>query len=202
MNYNVIKEKVIVKKTLEAELQKDVKTLEEKKKELKECMENIELHKLAYAQLEKIITDSNVQYLKTIENLLNKAVRMIFYDEEYSIKIVAEDKTLSFDLIDYGNLDSDNKPLQVDINDACGGGIITVIGFILQLFTIERLKLNKVIFIDEGFMALSEKYRPAFYDFINQFCDNTGMIIVLISHDELVKDKAVQVFEIQHGEVV
>ena len=199
--YEDIKDKLIEKRTLIKALQDDTKVLEEKEKELKKCLDDITLHKLAYIQLDEIIHKNNEQYLGKIEKLLNKAIGTIFYDEDYAIKVISENKKLSFELIDNSNVDDSNEPLKVDLDDACGGGIVTVIGFTLQLFVIEVLGLNKIIFIDEGFMALSDTYRPLFYDFINEFCSRTGMKILLVSHDKLVKEKAVQEIEIEHGKI-
>ncbi len=199
--FEEIKEKLALKKALEETLKLDTKSLEEKEKEYKQCLDDISLHKLAYIQLDEIIHKNNEQYLGKIEKLLNKAIKTIFYDEDYAIKVISENKKLSFELIDNSNTDSNGEPLRVDLDDACGGGIITVIGFTLQLFVIEVLGLNKIIFIDEGFMALSESYRPLFYDFINEFCSRTDMKILLVSHDELAKEKAVQEIEIEHGKI-
>lgn len=199
--YEDIKDKLIEKRTLIKALKDDTKVLEEKEKELKNCLDEISLHKLAYMQLDEIVHKNNEQYLGKIEKLLNKAIKTIFYDEDYAIKVISENKKLSFELIDNLNTDSNEEPLKVDLDDACGGGVITVIGFTLQLFVIEVLGLNKIIFIDEGFMALSDKYRPLFYDFINEFCNKTDMKILLVSHDELVKEKAIQEIEIEHGKI-
>lgn len=196
-----IKNYKIVRDTLKKEYENNIKLQMEKEKELSDCLEEINLLKLSYEQLEKIISDSNEHYINRIKSILNKAISTIFYDEDYYINIIVEDKKLNFMLIDNNNTDDKGIPLEIDLNDACGGGIITVIGFILQLFTIEMLQVNKIIFIDEGFMALSESYRPLFYDFINEFCENTGMIVLLVSHDELVKEKAKQIFEIEHGNI-
>lgn len=200
--YQDIKDKVIEKRTLLRTLNEDKEILEKKERELKECLDEIALHKLAYAQLDEIIHKSNEQYIGKIEKLLNKSIKTIFYDENYAVKVISENKKLVFELIDYSNTDEEGNPLQVDLDDACGGGVITVIGFTLQLFIIEVLNLNKIIFIDEGFMALSDTYRPLFYDFINEFCQNTGMKILLVSHDELIKEKCVQEVEIEHGKAV
>lgn len=196
-----VKKYKIVKDTLKKEYDNNIKLQQEKEQQLSDCLEEINILKLSYEQLEKIISDSNECYIEKIKNILNKAISTIFYDEDYLIDIIVEDKKLNFILIDNNNLDNNEEPLEIDLNDACGGGIITVIGFILQLFTIEMLQVNKIIFIDEGFMALSESYRPLFYDFINEFCESTEMIVLLVSHDELVKEKAKQIFEIEHGNI-
>lgn len=196
-----IKKYKIVRDTLKKEYDNNIKLQQEKEQQLSDCLEEINILKLSYEQLEKIISDSNECYIEKIKNILNKAISTIFYDENYLIDIIVEDKKLNFVLIDNNNLDNNGEPLEIDLNDACGGGIITVIGFILQLFTIEMLQVNKIIFIDEGFMALSESYRPLFYDFINEFCESTEMIVLLVSHDELVKEKAKQIFEIEHGNI-
>ena len=195
-----IKKYKIIRDTLKKEYEDNIKLQKEKEQQLSDCLKEINLLTLSYEQLEKIISDSNEHYIDRIKSILNKAIETIFFDENYYIDIIVEDKKLNFILIDNNNLDN-NKPLEIDLNDACGGGIITVIGFILQLFTIEMLQVNKIIFIDEGFMALSESYRPLFYDFINEFCESTGMIVLLVSHDELVKEKAKQIFEIEHGNI-
>ena len=197
--YQDIKDRLIEKRTLIRTLKEDTDILKKKEQELKECLDEITLHKLAYMQLDEIIHKSNEQYIGKIEKLLNKSIKIIFYDEDYAVKVVSDNKKLNFELIDNNNLDNKETPLQIDLDDACGGGVITVIGFTLQLFIIEVLNLNKIIFIDEGFMALSDKYRPLFYDFINEFCQNTGMKIMLVSHDETVKEKAIQEIEIEHG---
>ena len=197
--YQDIKDRLIEKRTLIRTLKEDTDILKKKEQELKECLDEITLHKLAYMQLDEIIHKSNEQYIGKIEKLLNKSIKTIFYDEDYAVKVVSDNKKLNFELIDNNNLDNKETPLQIDLDDACGGGVITVIGFTLQLFIIEVLNLNKIIFIDEGFMALSDKYRPLFYDFINEFCQNTGMKIMLVSHDETVKEKAIQEIEIEHG---
>ena len=197
--YQDIKDRLIEKRTLIRTLKEDTDILKKKEQELKECLDEITLHKLAYMQLDEIIHKSNEQYIGKIEKILNKSIKTIFYDEDYAVKVVSDNKKLNFELIDNNNLDNKETPLQIDLDDACGGGVITVIGFTLQLFIIEVLNLNKIIFIDEGFMALSDKYRPLFYDFINEFCQNTGMKIMLVSHDETVKEKAVQEIEIEHG---
>ena len=197
--YQDIKDRLIEKRTLIRTLKEDTDILKKKEQELKECLDEITLHKLAYMQLDEIIHKSNEQYIGKIEKILNKSIKTIFYDEDYAVKVVSDNKKLNFELIDNNNLDNKETPLQIDLDDACGGGVITVIGFTLQLFIIEVLNLNKIIFIDEGFMALSDKYRPLFYDFINEFCQNTGMKIMLVSHDETVKEKAIQEIEIEHG---
>lgn len=199
--YDDFKKRLVEKQTLIQSLKDDKKLLSDKEQELKDCIELISDYKLAYMQLDDIIEKSNNKFIEKIERLLNKAISTIFYDENYSIKLLVENKKLDIQLIDNNNVDKDGNPLKTDLEDACGGGVITVIGFTLQLFIIEVLGLNKTIFIDEGFMALSDKYRPILYDFINEFCKTANMKILLISHDELAKEKAVKEFVIEHGNI-
>lgn len=200
--FEKIKDLKYKRENLIKQLENNKKYLKEYEEKLENCLNDIEHHKTAYKELEKIIVESNGIFIERIEKLLNKALESIFYDEDYEIRIIVDNKKLSFDLIDNKNLDNNNTPLRTDIDDACGGGVITVIGFILQLFMIQLLDLSKTIFIDEGFMALSSTYRPNFYEFLNKFCEETNMKIMLVSHDELAKEYAVNIFEISHGKVI
>lgn len=197
--YENFLKRTLFKDLLEEKIKSQEKEIENKTDKLKAVLNDIEHYKLAYACLEKIIETANRNYISKIEKMLNKAIQSIFIDENYKIEVITENKKLNFQLSDLNNLDEDDNPLQINIEDACGGGIITVIGFTLQLFIIELLKLNKIIFIDEGFMALSENYRPLFYNFINEFCENTGTKILIVSHDEMLKENAMQILELEHG---
>lgn len=205
MDTNIIEEQlykiIIEKENIKNNINSIIKNIENKEKELDNLIENIANHKIAYETLNNIINKNTETYINSIKTLLNKAISTIFYDENYIINIDYQDKKINFILIDKNQLDNENNPLEIDIDDACGGGIITVIGFILQLFIIESLELNKIIFIDEGFMALSEKYRPLLYEFINEFSKTSGLKVLLISHDELVKEYANTLYEIEHGEI-
>lgn len=205
MDTNIIEEQlykiIIEKENIKNNINSIIKNIENKEKELDNLTENIANHKIAYETLNNIINKNTETYINSIKTLLNKAISTIFYDENYIINIDYQDKKINFILIDKNQLDNENNPLEIDIDDACGGGIITVIGFILQLFIIESLELNKIIFIDEGFMALSEKYRPLLYEFTNEFSKTSGLKVLLISHDELVKEYANTLYEIEHGEI-
>ncbi|MGL4865259.1 MAG: hypothetical protein ACRC4T_19360 [Cetobacterium sp.] len=200
--FKEIKELKYRKDNLIVQLDKNKQYLEEYNNSLEQCLNNIEHHKAAYKELEKIIVESNGIFIEKIEKLLNKALTSIFFDEEYELKIIVDNKKLSFELIDNKNMDDDNKPLQIDVEDACGGGIITVIGFILQIFIIQLLDLSRIIFIDEGFMAISSTYRPLFYEFLNKFCEETDTKIMLVSHDNLALEYAKNIFEIEHGKMI
>lgn len=193
--------KVIEKENIKNNINYLNKNIEKAEKDLDLLITNIANHKIAYELLNEIINKNTETYIKSIRTLLNKAIKTIFYDEDYDIKIDYSDKKINFILIDNNKKDSNDLPLEIDIDDACGGGIITVIGFILQIFIIESLDLNKIIFIDEGFMALSYKYRPLLYEFINEFSIKSGLKILLISHDELAKEYANSFYEIEHGEL-
>ena len=190
------------KDNLAEQLGRGKEYLSEQELKLSKCLSDIELHKISAQTLEAIINESNTAFIGRIESLLNRALQEIFYDEKYSLKIITENKKLSFELIDYSNVDKDNLPLQTDVEDACGGGIMTVIGFILQLFMINLLELSNVVFIDEGFTAISSSYRPTFFEFLKEFCKETGTKIMLISHDELALEYAINVITIEHGRVV
>lgn len=200
--YEIIKELKYKRDSQKEQLTKNKELTLKKEVELKDLLNDIENHSRAYKELEKIINVENKVFVKQIEALLNKGIKTIFFDEDYDIHVILNEKKICFELTDNNNLNDDDEPIRINIEDAAGGGVLTVVGFILQIYIIQIMGLHKVIFVDEGFMALSSTYRPIFYNFLRELSGEIGLKILLISHDQLVEEYATQVFTISHGKIM
>ena len=53
----------------------------------------------------------------------------------------------------------------------------------IQIFYIINIDVAKYLFLDEQFSQISEQYIDNFMEFIHELCDDTGLSIVLITHD-------------------
>ena len=94
----------------------------------------------------------------------------------------------------------DGVEIKTDIKDN-GFGIKTIIGFILQVYFILYHKLSPIIFIDEGFSAISNQYIPYLRSLLNSLKEEYGFIFVLVAHDPRFIDIADQTYEVKNGEV-
>jgi DNA repair exonuclease SbcCD ATPase subunit len=144
-----------------------------------ECEKNT--LKLCKPIIDDIISKFSDSLLRKLEELLTIGLKKIFYDRNYSVQIRVVDKrnTKCVELLlnDNGNL--------IPVKNSCvAGGILVVIAAIIQVFYIINIPtVDNFLFLDEQFSQVSEIYVPQFMDFIKTLCNETGLSIVLITHD-------------------
>lgn len=167
---------------------------------------NTLLHKqMVYEQaieyMKKIVDLLSRSHIDHLEKLLNSAVETIFYDKNYKIEFEISEyrnsNCLDIYLVD---IQEDGTKIKTNIKDN-GFGIKTVIGFILQVYFILYHKLSPVMFIDEGFSAISSNYLPYLKSLFNNLRDKYGFIFVLVAHDIRFLDLADKMYEVKNGEV-
>lgn len=144
-----------------------------------ECEKNT--LKLCKPIIDDIISKFSDSLLRRLEELLTIGLKKIFFDRNYSIQIRVVDKrnTKCVELLlnDNGNL----IPVR---NANVAGGVLVVIAAIIQVFYIINIPtVGKYLFLDEQFSQVSQQYVGTFMDFIKTLCNETGLSIVLITHD-------------------
>lgn len=128
---------------------------------------------VAVQQAKPLLSASSI---KQCESLANSAIQSIFgfpYTVEYNVE------TQRFNL---------NKGDYVtDLADAEGGGLVTVVSFVFLLFLLVKLGKRRFLAFDEAFTQVSDRYFPAFIQFIKQICSDLKVDILLISHDQRIQ---------------
>lgn len=137
--------------------------------------------KLCKPIIDDIINKFSNSMLMKLENLLTLGLKTIFNDRNYSIQIRVVDKRstkcIELNLNDNGNL----IPIK---NANIAGGILVVIASIIQIFYIINIpSIDKYMFLDEQFSQISQQYIGNFINFIKSLCEETGLTVVLITHD-------------------
>lgn len=146
--------------------------------------------------IDDLINKFSDSLLHKLEELLTLGLRQIFYDRNYSIsiKVVEKRNSKCVELLlnDNGN--------QIPVKDSSvAGGILVVIASIIQIFYIINLDVDKYLFLDEQFSQISEQYIDNFMEFIHELCDNTGLSIVLITHDNKFIKYGDRIYIADHG---
>lgn len=165
-------------------IQSSIETTKSSISEIESKLSALEYEKNVLLSCKPIIDDIINKFsdssLRKLEELLTIGLEKIFYDRKYSIQIKVVDKRNSkcveLLLNDNGNL----IPIR---NSSVAGGILVVIASIIQIFYIVNLDVAKFMFLDEQFSQISEQYVDNFMQFIKTLCDETGLAIVLITHD-------------------
>lgn len=173
-----------------SEVDSRLSILEEEKNTLKLCKPIID----------DIISKFSNSLLKKLEDLLTIGLKQIFFDKNYSVQIKVVDKRNSkcveLLLNDNGNL----IPIK---NSNVAGGVLVVIASIIQMFYIINLdSVDKFMFLDEQFTAISKIYVPQFMEFVKSLCEETGLVIVLITHDDKFMQYGDRVYTANSGKFI
>ena len=141
------------------------------------------------------------EHIERIVDLLSYALQTIFFDREYSVEVVMGDKrnskTAEFYLVDK----TDDEVIRSPFEDSIGGGILAIVGFVLQVYYLGYLKQANIMFCDESFSQVSAQYIDPLIQFINELADTKKFIFVLISHDNRLIPYAKRTYEVTAGNV-
>ncbi|NCU31993.1 MAG: hypothetical protein EOM23_03435 [Candidatus Moranbacteria bacterium] len=209
-SYNDIVEKIRSKQSLRQYKIKDLENYTAEKNELIKERDRLEglktkLDNLVYTCkliIEKITYNSKHK----LENFLTYAFQNIFADRHYAIELVLKEDTkkpgLELTLVENGQ--------KQEITESVGGGIISTLGLLMQIYFIEVYKLNKVMFIDEGLKevsadqtleAVDENYLKNVLGFLSWLAEEKDYKFVIVTHDTQVKEFANKVYEVKNGVV-
>lgn len=151
--------------------------------------------------LEKITHENKAR----LELFVTEALQRIFTDKNYAIELEVRDDTkrpaINILLVENG--------VKQDIRDSVGGGIVTTLGLLFQIYYLEVYELNKIIFIDEGLKEVSKtnlnetsvNYLNNLLLFLKDLSRERQYKIVVVTHDDSVKDIADVVYQVKDGEV-
>lgn len=156
----------------------------------------------------KLLVEKLVGVSKSnLETFLTFAMQKIFTDRNYIIRLdfKEDSKRPALELI----LEEDG--ISQEITDAVGGGILSTLGLLLQIYYIEVYGLTKVMFIDEGLKEVSKAnpndpdskdYLNDILAFLKWMAEERGYTFVIVTHDTSVVDMSDRVYVVKDGQVI
>lgn len=188
-------------KSLETILKQFQSHKKQKESEIVILREEYKLQEKSIIVMKELIDKLSQQHIKKLVDLLSFALKTIFYDKNYSVELKVENKrdykAAQFFLVEKIG----EEVLKYDFEDGIGGGILAIVGFVLQVFYLGYFKLAKIIFCDESFSQISDQYIDGLMSFIHKLSEKRGFIFVLISHDKRLIDRGDKVYEVEDGVV-
>lgn len=153
--------------------------IEEEQRKLNNLINENKLTKFSYEYLDKLVKEESGKFIKNISDMLNYAVKTIFFDCDYNIEIRTEDNRTTIRL---RYINDDGQQVDADIKD-CGGGVRSIIGCLLQCFFLMKYKAEPILFLDESLSQISNAYLPVFLELLDELSKKNGLKILLITHD-------------------
>lgn len=156
--------------------------------------------KCAYAYLDKLVKEESGKFIKSLNDTLNYAMEVIFYDCDYSVDIRTEDNDKISIRLKYTN--DDGIPVDADIQK-CGGGVRTIVGTILQVTMILKYKAEPILFLDESLSQVSSQYLPYLIALLDELAEKNDFKILLITHDTRLENLASikHKYQVQDGSI-
>lgn len=163
---------------------------------------NIERELKNLSETKELYTNAvDVMYQESIgalQDTLHTALQYIMTDKNYSINLILENKR-GTKTLDIAITDLD-EGFEVGISDGCGQGVRTIISFVLKMYYLLN-KGSNILLLDEKYSALSEHYIPRFMEFMKQMCEEKGLIVVMITHDQRFMPYADKAYSVNDGYV-
>lgn len=119
---------------------------------------------------------------QAVAGIVTRCLQTVFGEESYVFKIDfrgARGKTEArFLLCRDGN--------EIDPMDAAGGGVVDVVSFALRLVALILTKPSKrrLLCLDEPFRFLSQEYRPAVAELVQELAKELDVQFILVTHSE------------------
>lgn len=170
--------------------------------------ENLELLTKSLEVMKACINKLSEGHINHLSDLVNSMLKQIFDDKNYEIVFQLNDvkngKVLDILLKD---IISEDEVIVTDIHEN-GGGIQTVIGFILQIYFIIYFKQEPILFLDEQLSALSSCYIPNLIECMKQLTKEYGFIFISVIHDDRFKyflseqdSMYIRVYNVENGKI-
>jgi len=86
----------------------------------------------------------------------------------------------------------DGKIIETDVMSSRGGGLASVVGFLLRvvIMLLSKKSQQSVIFLDETFGMLSQEYEGRMAEFLRKLADEAGIQFVMVTHSDAYSDLA------------
>ena len=132
------------------------------------------------------LEDSMKRNIDSMAELATTGLRHIIHDQKLTFSIKQEAKynrlAMKFILED-GGIEGD--PIQ-----SYGGGPAVIISLVLRIAVMSRMKMANLLILDESMLALSKEYIPAAASFMRQLSEETGINILMVTHNQLFLEHA------------
>lgn len=158
--------------------------------EIADLLSQQEQYDLLIAFLSQMADERQERVYQQIEHTVTEGLRAVFDEDmrlEITTKQVGARSETHFNVVSYLN----GKELSTSIMDARGGGVAALVGFLIQaVLVLLTPGMRPIIFLDEAFRNVSSDYLDSLGEFIRGLCEETGLQVVLVTHQPTLAEYA------------
>lgn len=150
-----------------------------------------DLLQMALGIVQQLVDTVSASNIKRVEELVNSALKTIFYDLDLRFRIISEIKRNqnTYRIAFYHN----------DVEggiQSFGGGVLAVVALVLKVLFNLFAKRYPMIVLDESLSFLSEKYIGHASKFLKELSLEFNMPILLVTHQPQFADAADMTYEV------
>lgn len=127
------------------------------------------------------LDDALKQNVGAISDLVTTGLQHIIHDQKLTFKIKQE---MKYSRLSMRFVIEDESGAEGDPMASFGGGAVLTASLILRLAIMSRLGMGNLLLLDESMNALANKYVPAAASFMRQLSEQTGINILMVTHNE------------------
>ena len=138
-----------------------------------------DLHQKCAEVFKNWLEDSMKRNVDSMAQLATTGLQHVIHDQKLAFSIKQEPKynRLSMRFV----LEKDG--IEGDPIQSYGGGAAVIISFVLRVAVMSRMKMANLLILDESMLALSNSYVPAAAAFMRQLSEETGINILMVTHN-------------------
>lgn len=144
------------------------------------------------ARYEAELQQKSSEVIKSwLDDLLRSNVDSIAELATSGLRHIIDDQELTFAIrqeLKYNRLSMrfaiEHDGVEGDPMSSFGGGAVLVASFILRLAVMSRMRMGNLLLLDETMFALANRYVPAAAEFMRQLTEETGVNILMVTHNE------------------
>lgn len=191
-----VKEYLLMKKAEKEAFDREVFSISQ---ELKSGEEELSLLEKGLSVLQKVTEIKKKETLEKIEAVVSFGLQAIFEDSSYQFKIIdsVKRKQVVYDFRVYS--DSFSSDAGMPILDSRGGGLVSIVSFLLRLVILCLIdkKAERFIALDEPFSALSENYHENLVSTVKQIAVKLNVQLLVVSHQKSLDSFGDVVYELK-----
>ena len=162
--------------TYRSVLQRDLQALEDEETQLRY---KAELHQKCSEIFKTWLEDSLEQNINSMADLATAALRHIITDQNLTFKIHQDQKLNRLQM----RFVLDDNGIEGDPLESFGGGAAVIISLVLRVAVMARMNMANLLLLDESMAALAQKYAPSAAEFMRQLAEETGVNILMVTHN-------------------
>jgi hypothetical protein len=143
-----------------------------------------ELHQKCVEIFKRWLEDALDKNVHAMAELATSGLRHVISDQKLTFKIKQEMKynRLSMKFI-LEQERADGVIIEGEPTGSYGGGAVVIISLVLRLAVMARMRMANLLLLDESMVALANAYVPACAEFMRQLSEQTGINILMVTHN-------------------